>query len=255
MKRFVIYTKGRTGSTAIKEELNSHPKIVCHGEIFRPIALDSERLQKALKEHGFNYVKLGGTHDSVVPYNVHQSSFIGDIDENDVSRENYKQKISDYFDYLADDASEQGGSAVGAKLIGAKIDRNELFRVFKDLDISVLFLTRQNALRQIISAKVASAVGVYNKVGYKPEDGRQYEFDVADIEVQMRRTIRGANQTAKLLEDNEVQFMNIVYEDWVNDRNRFLENVCNFLDVDNAQMESSPFSVMTPEPLEQLLVN
>lgn len=40
MDMFVIMTRGRTGSTPLVADINDHPEVVCHQELFRTAPID-----------------------------------------------------------------------------------------------------------------------------------------------------------------------------------------------------------------------
>lgn len=74
IRYFVIYTKGRTGSSPIANELNSHPALCCHQELLRDIGQDPS-VMEAYEKHGADYINLhrmplAGETDSVLPFDL-----------------------------------------------------------------------------------------------------------------------------------------------------------------------------------------
>ena len=58
MTRFFLYTRGRTGSTPIIDELDSHPQLECHQELFLPDPLQFKSIREAYEEHGERYPEV-----------------------------------------------------------------------------------------------------------------------------------------------------------------------------------------------------
>ncbi len=72
MNKFFIYTRGRTGSSAIIDELNSHSECVCHGEVFRRNPLKNKTVREAYESMGQAYLKLRLNNDKALPYGLWQ---------------------------------------------------------------------------------------------------------------------------------------------------------------------------------------
>ena len=241
MSRLVIYTGGRTGSSAIREELNNHPRITCHGEIFRPNPLAGPGVQKAFAEHGRDYPRLGQTRDMVLPFRLHRD--LGP--EDPVTPEDFGA----YWDYLDSSAAETGADVVGGKILHNHVADTQYFDLARDLGIFTLVLRRRNTLRQAVSAIVAKQTSIHNRKDYTPEKNRSFTIDPAALVSRMKMSRRKTAAHDAILEETGGHYRVVHYEDWVADRAAFFAPIFDALGVDFHLPAGTTFSRrMAPAP-------
>jgi len=133
--RFIIICAARTGSTMLRSMLNSHPQMVCHGEVFSP------RLS------GFAGIYNQKDSDSPIRQFVE------------------KKRNERPVDFLRDYVFYAGSyQAIGAKIKYDELEQPRWSAVFDSLladrDIRVVHLIRENRLRRLVSAIIAELTGV-----------------------------------------------------------------------------------------------
>jgi LPS sulfotransferase NodH len=240
MNRFVIVTTGRTGSTALAKELDNHPNVTCHGEILRPgIFRGDEPIPSAAEVE-----RLAAT--SPLPYRTFAR--LRPDEEPDPGT------FSCWVTHLENHA--EGKMAIGFKMVqGHSKGFEDFFDVLRTLRFRVLHMTRRNLLRQAISAMVARETKVFNATDYKPEAQRTFTFPPPEILRWMRKKIRRSAQYRTRLGESGLPVLDIAYEDFRDDKAGFYREVCDFLGVPFQVPEASAQSIMTPEPLRELLTN
>jgi len=133
MKRFFVYTRGRTGSSALVDDLNQHPQIVCHQELFSPQKV-SER----------------------VPYSdIYYLSWIEKVKD---------QSIDAYWRYLDALARDQHATVNGMKILLNQFDAMKPYgieNVVWNTDIKVIYLTR-DPVCEAISGHLARTRNIFN---------------------------------------------------------------------------------------------
>lgn len=246
MTEFILFTTGRTGSSAIAEEMRGHSNIQCRGEILRPVPEDKRAAAKEYYELTVQKNKNDGQfNDVVLPYMVFADHTPGEpISDEGVAR---------YFEYLRS-RDPEGTLATGFKLIDNGVI-NKPVELCQRLGISLIYLARRNILRKVISGSVAREVKCFNKVGYTPEAGRKFNFKPETIIKKIHNIQRKQDKYKEYIGNDEPPFLYVYYEDWVQDPSKFQRSICDFLKVPVAEFGKSTLSVMTPEPLTYLLEN
>jgi LPS sulfotransferase NodH len=125
MKRFVILTTQRTGSTFLKNYLNSHPDILCYGELFnKPKYCVKVQPEQFYKRNYFNFFA--------------------------------KYKAAPYLNNILN-----GNKAVGFKLMYNQANELSLTpKKISEMGIQIIHLTRQNYLKIFISRQMKMLTGV-----------------------------------------------------------------------------------------------
>lgn len=245
-RRFIIYTRGRTGSSAIVDELDNYPEITCHGEVFRANPLSREKERKAYEEFGDEYIHKADTRDRILPYKL----FRREPPEAPIDAEGLRI----YLDHTDREAVLAGSACVGAKLIRQN-GEHELLPVFRSEGVAVIYLEHRNKLRQAISALLAQAENVYNAENYVPASGRRFRFTPEAVLSRIRRAESLQEQHAAVIEAAGLRWKLCFYEDWVADRDTFLAEVFGFLGAEQRATAPSRLSRTTPETLAELLEN
>lgn len=198
---FVVLTRGRTGSTPICADINQHPDVVCHQELFRPAPINSP-------------------HDMAPSY------------------EALKQSGAAFSagDYLARTAALDPGKLVGFKALLMDLNRHEGLETFLLETAKIVFLTR-DPVGAAISAAIASKRGAFNRhVGltdqaYLEKLRTRVELDPAFVVDEVKNYAYWSDVWKQRLKDANAPHIIITYEEYVEDRNYLLERVFDFLSV------------------------
>jgi LPS sulfotransferase NodH len=242
MNRFVIFTMGRTGSTAFAKELDKHPNVACHGEILRPGIFAGERAEQMPEPDKVERM----SRVRPLPYRMFARLRPDDPPDLDA--------FARWMEHLEAHAADK--RAVGFKMVDAHLRGfDNLFSVLNRLGFRVIYLTRRNVLRQVISGMVARETKVFNATDYQPQDGRKFEFVPRQVAMRMRRKIKKDAAYRQQMADLGLPFLEVTYEDFRDDKAGFYRQVCDFIGVPYFVPEASAQSIMTPEPLRQLLAN
>jgi len=226
--RFIITCAGRTGSTMLRLMLNSHPQIVCHGEVFSPRLIGFERKDK--------------------------NSPINQLLEK-TRNERPVDFLRDYVFY--------GGSyqAIGAKIKYSELEQPRWSAVFDSLladrDIRVVHLIRENRLQRLVSATVAKLTGVRVVLASdpQPEPRRPVRKIVLDVESCIRdfTTVQAAEARFRTYFNGHRTF-ELSYEDIIDERSRELLDLQRFLGVDETALTANTVKLNT-DRLEDVIEN
>jgi len=147
MNRFVLVTHPRCGSTYLATLLNSHPQVLCHGELFY-------RLQVF---YAVGY-RDGSLH-------------LATAEERDADPRGFLDKVW---------AHPFGNSAVGFKLVAGQ-HPGAFEAVYADLGVRAIVLRRRNRLKKFVSALIAEREQMWThyKHRFRPEDLKPVQVEVS----------------------------------------------------------------------------
>lgn len=245
MNKFFVYTRGRTGSTAIVDELDSHPHCVCHGEVFRRDPLKNPKVREAYDRLGLEYLKERLTNDKVViPFGLWEMIDTG-------NRGNYRG----YLEFVQDEAARKDKTAVGFKLLhNQSVEREGLLDVLKSGGFVAIHLIRRNVVRQVLSGMLAKQRGVYNRRNYDVPD-EKYDIDVAELVRTIERNQKDVAAVDKQLRDGGFDYFSVYYEDFLAQRDSFFDLVLSRLNLAREQLKASDWTIMVPSDLRKVVNN
>jgi LPS sulfotransferase NodH len=231
VSNFVIFTRGRTGSTAIRAELDGHFKIVCYGELFHPQSVEQLKAKFALDPG---------------PYDVFKKR-IGDSD-----REYYERYLRET---IKSSRRQKPDAIVGFKLLNGQAvahKRKRLLRILSRQGFVFLHLIRRNIVRQAVSGMVAHKRGIFNAKNWSAAAER-YELDTTDF-------IRRVNKYSGVVEKNRMllsdhKCLEIYYEDFCGERDAFFSRIFDFLGIERFDLAPTEFSMMTDRNLQNVVKN
>lgn len=147
MTRFALLTRPRCGSTYLATLLNSHPQVLCHGELFY--------------QHQVFYAV--GHRDG--------SLHLATPAERDADPAGFLDKVW---------AHPFGSSAVGFKLVAGQ-HPGAFAAVFADPEMRAIVLRRRNRLKKFVSALVAEREQMWThyKHRFRPEDLQTIQVEVS----------------------------------------------------------------------------
>lgn len=124
----------------------------------------------------------------------------------------------------------------------------------KDQNIRLIHLTRQNMLKTIVSREIADKTNTWsnksrNNIQIKD---KQVEIDIDYCLNELEITHQFENKTRN--EFNREFFMEITYEDLIRDNQKIMNEVFDFLDIEETKVKSS-YKKQNKEKLEDLIIN
>lgn len=155
VKKFVILSDSRSGTSLLSETLNSHPDIVCHGEVFHPTPA--------------SHIK------------IHEDEIT--IDDLVSLRE---QDPAKFMDVIYNRPNVQ---AVGFKMWRSQ-NPEMCDSLMEDESVAKIIYERTNVLARYASSRLVKATGIYNlKAGAgRPEKlNTKIRFDEGEFEKYARR--------------------------------------------------------------------
>ena len=231
VSNFVIFTRGRTGSFTIRTELDSHFKIVCHGELFHPQTAEQLKAKFALDP---------------APYDVFKKR-VGDS-----YREYYERYLREV---IKSSRRQKPDAIVGFKILNWQAvahSRQRLLRILSRQGFVFLHLIRRNTVRQAVSAMVARKRGIFNRKNWNAPAER-YELNTKDF-------IRKVNKYSGVVEENRMllsgqKCLEIYYEDYCGERDAFFSRIFDFLGIERFDLAPAEFSIMTDRNLQNVVKN
>jgi len=218
LTKAVVVSRGRTGSTAIIEELGRVPWSSSVQEIFGaeadlryydfpPFAFWRRKhplLERAFTERG-----------------------LADL----------------YLRAVERHARRKGGQALFWKLLTRHFtDHPYMVDLIAGRDYRVIHLTR-GAVRQVLSGLVATQRGLFN-TREDFQDTRAYSIDLEEFRWHVAHERDCVKNDRKFLRDNEFEFVEVDYETYISDRKLFFNRIFGFLGLPEALPETSTFKVM-----------
>lgn len=249
MRKFIVFGRGRSGTTVVADELSRHPQI----------ALPSGAL-----EHG------GRVWDRIEPF-AHCPAPDAEGAEEVVRRwgqvplvlwawlNGRGDTLQEWAEYL-DDLEAWGEQQEGAKAVGFKIidnqllEREGLIELLAERRYVIINLHRRNVVRHALSGLLARARGVFNERNYRdtggpyPIDGEEFEQAIGDIRHWVEHWDHHFRNTG-------IRALDVYYEDFLSDRGSFYAGILQFLGLDPGTPETSDYSRMVPKDLSQVIEN
>lgn len=221
MNRFVILAVPRSGSNLLCTLLNSHPRILCHHELFNP-----QGIFTALSHRNTP------THLSLVDRERDPLQFLQEVWR-----------------------TGEGYACVGFKWTLGQSDL-VLDHVAREKSIRKLVLRRRNRVKTYVSEAIAQQTQQWEV--YRTEElvlpRPRVTVDPRELMDHMGRVRRFYAKLDQTLRQTNQPFLDVEYEDLASPAEH--ERILRFLEVDDAQIELSPQSVkQNPTDLRELVAN
>ncbi|AGS38788.1 hypothetical protein [Cycloclasticus zancles] len=250
LTKFVILTRGRTGSTAIVDETNQHQDISCKQEVF--VSLRVTPLYALYQKYGTSFEEYGFNEEWFPIFALWLKQF---KKSRLLSKVNFLKKIYNPLNirrvnrYL--DELENHGVNLGCEVLGFKLLEHQVAEIpgfialLKQRNYKVIYLERKNVVRQVLSGVIANKRKKFNAKNYQ-SDGQLYELDLNNFKSLIEGELHAIRSQKKMVEGNGFDSLLINYEDFLNNRPEFFKEIFEFLGVDNVLPEGSDFSIMIP---------
>ena len=251
MHRFVIFGRGRSGTTVVSDELGMHPQIAVPVEDHVSDGLEWNLLEPFSGEAAEG-VTAASTHlrsnGFPLPYEswclVHGVS-------------NGPQSYGPYLDVLeAWGARQPGARACGFKIIDNQmLEREGLIDLLHARAYRVINVHRRNVIRHALSGLIARARGgVFNQRNYEvPEES--YEIDPAEFLIAIECILRWTSHWDEEIAKRQMPSITVEYEVFLENREKFYRPIFELLEVDPVLPRDSEFTRMTPRDLSTTIRN
>jgi hypothetical protein len=233
MKKFVLVTRGRTGSTAIIDELGKSIYLCAMQELLHPGPFTQNVLL---------YYK------QVAPFDVWRET-----------NPKWKRKFFPwaftevkqahrYLTYAERLVKLQGAKGFCWKALSHQFDeRPYLGELLKRHEYCVIYLKR-NIVDQVLSGMVANQRGVYNSLE-ELEDSRKFHIEIDKFKWHIEWERECVRKDIARLKSDGFNFIEVNYEDFCNDREAFYCSIFDFLGLPQELPPPSNFVKMIKDPM------
>ena len=215
MEKFVLVTSGRTGSTAVIDELGKASSLVTTQELFlRKINMQQwiaeEKLYKLLPRFDDWMAQLSRWKRKYLP-------MYSDARQAEI-----------YLGHAEELAQAQGAKGFGWKVLSHHFEqRHFLGHLLKQRGYRALYL-RRNPLRQALSGMVANQRGIFNSLK-KIEDDHRYHIDLDELQKETLMRRKRVTMDCEILREYGLDYIEIDYEDYCENRESFYSKIFTFL--------------------------
>nr|WP_320193894.1 sulfotransferase [uncultured Desulfobacter sp.] len=220
---FIILTTQRTGSTMFYHYLNQHPSISARGELF---------MKKSKKDNSYKAFK-----------NATVRNKINHLFNRNASVEQF---LSAYF------SADLPAQAVGFKLMYDQIN-SSITQWIIDNKVKIIHLIRRNTLKMILSRKTAMKRKLYHSTGTE-------KIENVTIHLQPEKTIneiKNIQANIKKYQQRypQKEYIEIFYEDFVENMNKEAQAIFSFLNLDPFECSVPEYKKINTDNIQQLIEN
>lgn len=237
MIKFVLFTRGRTGSTAVLDEINNLDTVVALQEPFLT---------------GFS------SSDTLFPGNPQLLRYENYLEQSNLwtkftakTLENYS--LTKYLGKLTSAAMRQDKEAIGIKLLSHHASQHpSLISVLKREGFRFIYLQR-NPVRQVISGMVASERKIYNSK-QDVDDAVPLKLDAKVFSDKLYGELLRTSEDIILLRSLDLPVIELRYEDFLENRSKFFLDLLHFLDLPPKLPPASDHKIMIKN-IESTVIN
>lgn len=230
-RKFVIVGTQRTGTTLIRTSLDSHPDLICSGEVFK-----------------------GGRR----PYK-HPDGYWAFCRATPLNRiRHYLARTRNVRDFLSQLLAREGAQAIGFKLMYSHARRYpEVVQFIGEGGLSVVHVTRRNVLKTLISRDVARVTGVYHRTAESSESTERGQaaisLDPSTLIARLDGVTREEQAWDALLGEHS-SLIKVCYEDFVDERVLETQRLLQFLGLRFVELRS-PLQRLSPTDMRLIIAN
>lgn len=238
LNKFVLITRGRTGSTAVLDELGKASLLCTTQELF---------LRQQFTVTGWNeHYRL------LPPFDVWRQQ-AGWWKRWFLYHGSDQRHAHDYLVHAEVLAQRKEVKGFGWKVLSHQLEeRPFLSDLLKQHGYRAIYLRRNHA-HQVLSGIVAKQRGVYNSYE-KINDASRYHIDIKEFQWHVQWERECVNMDCERLATEGFDFIEVSYEDFCEDRYAFYSNIFNFLNLPFELPPQSDF-VKIIEDLESVIEN
>ena len=219
LEKFVLVTRGRTGSTAVIDELSKIRQLHVFQELF--ILGDLAGVLDDCGKDGDYYSKELPPFDHWKPQAQWWLRLIPLCCRD--ARLAHK-----YLIWTAEFASRQGAQGMGWKLLSHQFkERPYIACLLKKHGYRVIYL-RRNIVSQVLSGLVAKQRGIYNSLK-KMSDERRFHIDIEELQSHVKIEDECVKIDCARLYVEGFNFVEVDYEEYCDSRDVFFDKIFNLL--------------------------
>jgi len=264
---FVVFSTNRTGSSYISRVLNNHPNIRMHGELFNLSCFPGEDSFKSYCEKHNKLVsklvfrKLVLRLVGRIPwlgtiYSPMARSYLSDLIDNPKHyfENNY---ISTHLNIRKKEWHNHVEKAVGFKLMYQHMKSVSFLRSwFDNQDIKVIFLKRENLLKQYLS-DVTLVARFKNNYGVAHSDS---PITQQKLRLDPNQVIRGIKIREKIFSEmqdliQDKPAITITYESFFQDQDKTAREIFEFLELPMEKIHKPAMVKLTNDDLHEVILN
>lgn len=248
IQKFFVFTRGRTGSTAIVDEIDKHSDVTCWQELFIDLSSNSI-LAECYRKHGTQFDKYDIKKEWRPTYDLWLKQYknIKNLYFYRHLPVNKRFTVKRYLGYIENLEIERGRKAVGFKLLEHQGEKAPgLLDILKQRGYKAIYLERTNLVRLVLSGIIAEKRKRYNVKNYR-HTGDAHFIDLDEFEKRMGYQEYLINRQKGLLDSKGYDTLYITYEDFMDNREILYREIFSFLGVDFQLPESTDYSIMIPE--------
>jgi hypothetical protein len=218
MKKFILLSRGRTGSTSVINEIGKLNNVLTMQELF-------------IRRGQFTDEIINSWYNIIPPYDYWLSHnykkpwyrYITKISslDNFKTAELYLKKA----ERIANDINTE---CFGWKVLSHHFDqRKYLYNLIKERGYKIIYLKR-NIAKQVLSGMIANLRGKYNSLeAYY--DNKQYDIDISLFKKLVSIENSCVESDLSKLNTNEDEFLTVTYEDYCDDKKAFYSAISEFM--------------------------
>lgn len=220
--KLIILTRGRTGSTAIINQLGKSRAIHSEQELFS-------------KDPNLKYYKdlppfSEWTKKTYFRLFLKKENLLANRYLNVLHNKVCRRKIPCF---------------IWKALSNNLIERPYLIELLKLYDYKIIYLKR-NIARQVISGMIANERRVYNSLD-KIEDEKRYLINIDYFRKLVEWENHSVMEDVKKIEEYGFDFIKLSYEKYINEKKSFLGEVFRFIRLPEEDLAESDFQIMIPD--------
>lgn len=250
MHRFVIFGRGRSGTTVVTDELGLHPQIAVPNEDYVVRGVEWDLLEP------FERIMLVGVDASAqhllegpAPLPFDPWCIVRGVD-------NSPAAYGQYLDVLeAWGTRQEGALAFGFKIIDSQLlEREGLIDELCRRGYRIVNVHRRNVIRLALSGLIANARGVFNERNFRVPD-ESYEIDPNEFVQAINDIVHWTRYWDQEIAQRKMRSIDVDYEMFLADREAFYAPILRFLGVELQVPADSSFTRMTPRDLSHTIRN
>lgn len=237
MKKFVIFSYPRTGSTFLVKNLNNFEDVVCQSEIFHK---NFNSFSRAFLDKKVIMKFLNSPFKRII------------FNKEKVLKKLFRMKNRDFHSFL-EKVYQEKFNAVGFKIFPGQHD--EAFKyLLGETSIRKVILERRNRLRSYVSKQISIKTGRWDQ--YKGNDSKlvQIEINIEDFLLYKQKIDAYLLETEQALKLSNQKYLKLTFEEITSGFP--LKKISRFLDIGNVdsvpevnQKRQNPF------PLSEMILN
>lgn len=260
MNKFFLLTRGRTGSTAILDEIGTanilslqEPFIDLRADISNEIHSQTSQtiIPFDLWVENLSYRQNHGIASTFTTalYRKHSLPF---GDKWAFGRVVTRYLIRQYLKEIETVCTNFHREGIIFKVLSHQLkERKPLLGALKSSGYRAVLLIRRNVVRQVLSGMVAEIRRVYNSKEHLPHQSA-CTIDLDRFEYCVAWEMRCVEENRALLRENGIEYIEIAYEDFCNNRKQFYLSLFSYMKLECRLPDPTGFSIMIPNIREAI---